>query len=54
MGRNIEGQLGRGHTDFNTGASKPQMVKAMKDKEATLIAAGSTFTVSPRSQLSNN
>ena len=45
MGRNIEAQLGRGHTEFNTGASKPQLVKALKDKEVTLIAAGATFTV---------
>ena len=45
MGRNIEAQLGRGHTEFNTGASKPQLVKSIKDKEVTLISAGSTFTV---------
>ena len=45
MGRNIEAQLGRGHTEFNTAASKPQLVKSIKDKEVTLVAAGATFTV---------
>ena len=45
MGRNSEAQLGRGHTDCTSGTSRPKQVKAMKDKEVTLISAGSTFTV---------
>ena len=32
MGRNIEAQLGRGHTEFNTGASKPQVLLATVER----------------------
>ena len=43
MGRNIEAQLGKGHT--HSGGGKPYLVKAMAEKEITLISAGATFTV---------
>lgn len=43
MGRNIEAQLGKGHN--HSGGGKPCLVKAMTEKEITLISAGSTFTV---------
>ena len=43
MGRNIEAQLGKGHT--HSGGGKTYLVKAMAEKEITLISAGATFTV---------
>lgn len=43
MGQNTDAQLGRGHSKSNRG--KPEMVKVMEDKEVTLIAAGSSFTI---------
>ena len=44
MGHNNDAQLGRGHARSYT-RSSPQIVKIMIDKEVTLIATGSTFTV---------
>ena len=44
MGQNNDAQLGRGHSKSNA-RSRPEVVKAMEDKEVTLMAAGSSFTV---------
>ena len=52
MGQNYDAQLGRGHARSYT-RSSPEMVKAMADKEVTLIAAGSSFTVVGKHKDSN-
>lgn len=44
FGQNNDAQLGRGHSRAFT-RSVPAVVKAIGDKEVTLIAAGSSFTV---------
>ena len=44
MGQNQDAQLGRGHAR-SFSRSNPETVKIMADKEVTLIAAGSSFTV---------
>ncbi len=44
MGQNSEAQLGRGHSRSYQ-RPWPEVVKAMIDKEVTLVAAGSSFTV---------
>ena len=42
FGRNSEAQLGRGHARSVTG---PDFVKAMQNKEVTMVSCGATFTV---------
>ena len=44
LGQNNDAHLGRGHSRTFS-RSSPEAVKAMSEKEVTLIAAGSTFSV---------
>ena len=44
MGQNSEAQLGKGHSKTSQ-RPWPEVVKLMADKEVTLVAAGSSFTV---------
>lgn len=44
MGQNSDAQLGRGHAR-SFSRSWPEIVKPMADKDVTLVAAGSSFTI---------
>ena len=44
MGQNNDGQLGRGYLKSYS-RPHPEIVKSMADKEVTLVATGSSFTV---------